>query len=141
MISNNSIFIIVVAGLLCSYIVVKNVRAPQRDAQSLVVGTVADYAPFVSVNAQGEYEGFDIDVANALAKKMGKQLILNDLGSMSALFIALEQGSIDAIIWGLSITQDRIKKIAMIRYHGEMTLSYPFYFGKKFLKESNLLMI
>lgn len=42
----------------------------QRDTAQFIVGTAAGYAPFVSINQQGEYEGFDIDVANALAKQM-----------------------------------------------------------------------
>lgn len=98
--------------------------------ETFVVGTAAGYAPFVSINPQGDYEGFDIEVANALAKQMGKKLILKDLGSMGSLFTALDQGSIDAIIWGLSITQERVQKITMIHYQGETTASYPLLFWK-----------
>lgn len=94
------------------------------------VGTAAGYAPFVSINPQGDYEGFDIDVACALAKQMGKQLKIKDLGSMTSLFIALDQGSIDAIIWGLSITADRLKKVAMVHYQGALCNSYSLLFWK-----------
>lgn len=93
-----------------------------------IVGTAAGYAPFVSINAAGDYEGFDIDVAQTVADQLGKKLEIKDLGSMTSLFMALEQGSIDAIIWGLSITQDRLKKVAMIRYHGETVTEYPLLF-------------
>jgi ABC-type amino acid transport substrate-binding protein len=47
---------------------------------------------------------------------------------MTSLFIALEQGSIDAIIWGISITQERLKKVAMIRYQGDTTKAYSLIF-------------
>ncbi len=100
----------------------------ESNEDTFVVGTVPDYAPFVSVNAQGDYEGFDIDVAKSLAQKLGKKLVLKDLGSMAPLFIALDQGSIDAIIWGLSITQSRLNKVAMVRYQGENVTSYPLMF-------------
>jgi len=103
----------------------------QNNQDVLVVGTVANYAPFVSINAQGEYEGFDIDVAEKIAQKLGKKLVLKDLGSMAPLFIALEQESIDAIIWALSITQERLKKVTMIRYQGEDTSSYSLIFWEK----------
>lgn len=96
----------------------------------LIIGTAAGYAPFVSMDPQGNYEGFDIDVAQALAEELGKKLVIKDLGSMVPLFTALEQGSIDVIIWGLSITQDRLKKIAMIRYQGETVTAYPLIFWK-----------
>jgi len=95
---------------------------------SFIVGTAAGYAPFVSINADGEYEGFDIDVARALADKLGKKLEIKDLGSMTSLFMSLKQGSIDAIIWGLSITEDRLKNVAMIRYQGETVTEYPLLF-------------
>ncbi len=108
----------------------KKSKSPSRNNTALVIGTAAGYAPFVSINSQGQYEGFDIDVAHALAQKMNKELIIKDLGSMAPLFIALEQGSIDAIIWGLSVTQNRLEKVAMVRYSGEKTTSYPLIFWK-----------
>ena len=116
--------IVIVGG----FILFKKSTLLQRDSNAIIVGTVAGYAPFVSVNEQGQYEGFDIDVANALAKQMDRVLVLKDLGSMTSLLMALEQGSIDVAIWGLSITSDRLEKIAMVRYQGEMTKSYPMLF-------------
>ena len=50
---------------------------------------------------------------------------------MTSLFVALNQGTIDAIIWGLEITQDRLKKIAMVNYQGETLTSYPLIFWEK----------
>lgn len=121
------ISLLLVAAVVGSYLFfMNNPGAPDNDIFS--VGTAAGYAPFVSINPQGDYEGFDIDVAYALAKAMGKKLMLKDLGSMTSLFTALDQGKIDVIIWGLSITQDRLKKVAMIHYQGEITASYPLIF-------------
>lgn len=97
---------------------------------SFIVGMTGGYAPFVSTNAQGEYEGFDIDFAHALASQLGKKLELRDLGSMTSLMIALEQGSIDAIIWAISITQERLNKFALIHYQGEKQTTNPVIFWK-----------
>lgn len=102
-----------------------------RDADTFVVGTAGGYAPWVSMNEKGEYEGFDIDVSRALAQQMGKDLEIKDLGSMTPLFLALEQGSVDVIIWGLSITQARLDKVVMVRYHGDKIKSYPLLFWEK----------
>lgn len=99
--------------------------------KTFIVGTAGGYAPFVSINAQGVYEGFDIDFAQALAQNMNVELEIKDLGSMTSLFIALEQGKIDAIIWALSITPQRLDKVAMIRYQGENTASFPLMFWEK----------
>ena len=117
--------------VIAAYCVVTRWSSAPCNTNTFIVGTVGDYAPFVSINAQGEYEGFDIDVAKSLAESLGKKLVLKDLGSMAPLFIALEQGSIDAIIWGLSITKPRLEKVAMIRYQGETTRSYPLMFWNR----------
>ncbi len=102
-----------------------------RSKNTLTVGIAAGYAPWISINQSGEYEGFDIDVIKQTAENMNRTLILKDLGSMSSLLIALEQGSIDAIIWGMSITQERLQKFAMVHYQGEKLTSYQLLFWQK----------
>ncbi len=109
----------------------RNSISEKTNANTLTIGIAAGYAPFISINAQGEYEGFDIDVAQAVATTLGKKLILKDLGSMTPLLMALDQGSVDAVMWALSITQARLKKFTMIRYQGKDTLSYPLLFWKE----------
>lgn len=99
-----------------------------NEKNTLIIGTAAGYAPFLSINEKGGYEGFDIQVASALAKQLEKKLIAKDLGSMTSLFLALANGSIDAIIWGLSITQERAQKTNMIRYYGDDVTSYSLLF-------------
>jgi len=120
---------------ITSFIFLKKSHIRQKNSDTFIVGTTAAYAPFVSINPQGEYEGFDIDIANVLAKEMNKKLTIKDLGSMTSLLTSLEQGSIDAIIWGMSITQDRLKKVAMIHYQGETITSYPLIFWQQIPSE------
>ncbi len=99
--------------------------------EEFVVGTTSGYAPYVSLNAKGEYEGFDIDIAEALAKKLGRKLVLKDGGSMPGLMISLQQGRVDALIWAVSITEERQKKMEMVYYQGEKELEMPFLFWGK----------
>lgn len=124
---NDKIRIIIAATIgttLVTYLYHRKPSIPARStiksAELLSVGTVGGYAPYVSINERGEYEGFDIDVAKAIAEYLGKELVLQDLGSMAPLFMALDQGSIDAIIWGLSITSARLEKVAMVKYAGDL---------------------
>lgn len=100
-------------------------------SDDFVVGTTSGYAPYVSLDEEGQYVGFDIDFANALAAKLGKNLVIKDLGSMPSLFIALKQGKINAIIWAISITQERQNAFEMIYYQGEKVTSLPMLFWKK----------
>lgn len=122
--------IVMILGTLGVFIFFKQSKQTVTDSNTFIVGTAAGYAPFVSINEKGEYEGFDIDVAHALAKEMNKKLIIKDYGSMASLFMALDQGMVDALIWGLSITQERLKKFAMIHYQGSAIESYPLIFWK-----------
>jgi ABC-type amino acid transport substrate-binding protein len=126
------IFVTIALILVSSVAVYKvnKLRTGTSAENTLTIGTASGYAPFVSVDASGNYEGFDIDVAKEIAAHLGKKLVLKDLGSMTALFMALDQGSIDGIIWGLSITQDRLKKVAMVRYQGETTRAFSLIFWK-----------
>ena len=50
-----------------------------QEPTSLIIGTTSGYAPYVSLNSQREYEGFDIDIAELLAKKLNYKLALKDL--------------------------------------------------------------
>ncbi|HEV8051248.1 MAG TPA: transporter substrate-binding domain-containing protein [Parachlamydiaceae bacterium] len=97
-------------------------------AEDLVVGTTSGYAPYVSLNADGDYEGFDIDVAKALADKLGRRLVIKDFGSMPALILALKQNKADALIWSISITPERQNQMAMVYYQGEKVTSLPLLF-------------
>jgi ABC-type amino acid transport substrate-binding protein len=124
---------IIGAALACTVLVggyfwVTKSKNQRVDGNTLVMGIAAGYAPYISINERGDYEGFDIDVARAVAQKLNKKLILKDLGSMTSLMMALDQCSIDAIIWGVSITQQRLQKYAMIHYQGAVTDAYPLIF-------------
>jgi ABC-type amino acid transport substrate-binding protein len=98
---------------------------------SFVVGTASGYAPFVSLSEKGEYEGFDIDVAQEVAKRLDRKLVLQDLGSMPTLLLALKQKKVDALIWAISITEERQKVFDMVYYQGDKTTSMPILFWKE----------
>lgn len=131
--SNRLVIVLLLVGVLSAYYLFKPAtenNLAQRNSQ-LIVGIASGYAPFVSTNEQGVYEGFDIDVAQALAQVLGKDLVLRDLGSMTSLFTALNQGQVDLLIWGLSITQERLNKVAMVHYYGSNLDSYPLIFWQE----------
>lgn len=101
----------------------------------LVVGTTSGYAPFVSLDNNGRYEGFDIDVAEQLAKKLNRDLSIQDCGSMPGLMLSLKQGKVDILIWAISITTDRMKNMDMVYYQGEKVTEIPFLFWKQIPEE------
>lgn len=99
--------------------------------EPLVVGTTSGYAPYVSINSEGRYEGFDIDLAELLAKRLDKKLVIKDCGSMPGLMLALKQGKVDVLIWAVSITEERMKNLEMVYYQGEKVTKLPIFFWKQ----------
>lgn len=73
---------------------------------ALSVGTEPGFPPFESMSASGELEGFDIDLMNAIAEKAGKTVTFESL-PFDGLIPALQGGSINAAISGMTITDER----------------------------------
>lgn len=106
-------------------------RQTPRPLDTLVVGMMSGWAPFMTINNYGDYVGFDVDIAKALATRMGKKLIIKDMGSLASLFVSLEQKKIDMAFSGLDITQSRLAKLAMVPYTGEAVKSFSLLFWHK----------
>ncbi|PKN03192.1 hypothetical protein CVU75_03495, partial [Candidatus Dependentiae bacterium HGW-Dependentiae-1] len=105
---------------------------PNRQAAptELLVGVMSGYVPFATVDQEGNLEGFDIDVAKKIASRLGRTLVFKDM-SLAALLVALQQGSIDLLLSGLSITKSRAAAMAMIHYQGEGISAFPLLFWKQ----------
>ncbi len=98
---------------------------------TLVVGMMSGWPPYMSINKQGNFEGFDVDVAKKLAKKLGKKLIIKDIGGLTPLFLSLNQNKIDLIFSGLDITKKRLKALDMVQYAGQEIKSFYLLFWNK----------
>ncbi len=82
----------------------------QANKQQVVVfGGDYNYPPFEYLNAQGEPDGFNVDLVRALAREMGLQIKI-ELRSWPEVRNRLETGKIDAII-GMFNTPERDKKV------------------------------
>lgn len=106
-------------------------KAPSRKKEdTIILGTMSGWPPYVSLTDAGEYQGFDIDIAKEIAKKLDKKLIIKDMDT-AMLMAALTQGKVDFAMTGLCITHDRLQKIAMIPYQGETIADLPLVFWDK----------
>lgn len=118
----NMVYKTILLVVLCVFVIFltkRNARSSALSKDILVVGMMSGWPPYMSVDERGKYVGFDVDVANALGKKLGKKVEIRDLGSLSALFFALQQGKIDIIFSGLDITQERQGRMTMVPYTGD----------------------
>ena len=120
-----SAIIALVFGVIC--LVSRPTKKPDT---TLTVGMMSGWAPFMTINPKGEFEGFDVDVAQNIAQRMGKKLEIQDLGSLASCFIALEQNKIDVMLSGLDITEQRLAKLSMIQYTGQDVKSFTLVFWK-----------
>jgi len=74
----------------------------------MTVGTSADYPPFEFVDEDGNYTGFDIELIEAIAEKLGVEVKIEDM-AFDTLISALQQGKIDAVIACMSPNPDRLE--------------------------------
>ncbi len=76
---------------------------------TIVFGTNAEFPPFEYVGGEGVVDGFDgIDMAIAkkIAEDNGKTASINNM-EFDSLLLALQNGQIDAVIAGMTITDER----------------------------------
>ena len=89
-----------------------NANAESQESNVLKVGTNAEFAPFEYVNEEDgtTIEGFDIDLINAIAADQGMTVEMENL-EFDGLVMALQNGSIDAAIAGMSVTPERVEQV------------------------------
>ena len=76
----------------------------------LKVSNSGAYPPFSFVDTAGQVQGFDVDVANAVAKKMGLTAQITTT-PWSGIIAALVAGKYDACICSMSDTEERRKAV------------------------------
>jgi len=75
---------------------------------ALQVGSYPSNPPFEFKNESGTFQGFEIDLVNAIAAKLGKSVEITDLG-FQALFAATASHRVDLAISSITITPERLK--------------------------------
>jgi len=79
----------------------------------LVLGTSADYPPYefhVVIDNKDTIVGFDIEIAKEIAKDLGVELVIVDM-KFDGLLAALETGSVDIVIAGMTPTPERAQSV------------------------------
>lgn len=76
--------------------------------ETYVIASDSTFAPFEFQNADGEYVGIDVDLFKRIAEMQGFNLEWQFIGFSSAVQ-SVESGQADAIIAGMTITEERKK--------------------------------
>jgi polar amino acid transport system substrate-binding protein len=79
-------------------------------SKNLVVGTSADYPPYESVDEQGNYVGFDMDLIREIGSRIGQQVEIKDM-PFDSLIAAVQEGKVDAVIAAMQKSAARQEKV------------------------------
>jgi len=82
-----------------------------KETKTLVVGTDATFQPFEYVNAQNQYEGFDIELVREVAKQLGAEKVEFVDTEFKGLIPGLQGKKFDMIVSAMYITDERKKTI------------------------------
>ena len=72
----------------------------------LTMSTNASFPPYEMVADDGSFEGIDVEVAGAIAEKLGLELQVDDMGFDAALQAA-QTGKSDMVMAGVTVTEER----------------------------------
>ena len=72
----------------------------------LIMSTNGAFRPYEMTTDSGEFEGIDIETAQAIADKLGLELQIDDMDFDAAL-LAVQQGKSDMVMAGVTVTDER----------------------------------
>lgn len=87
--------------------------AAPAEGGTLTFGTNAEFPPFEYVTANGvigEFDGIDMAIAKQIAEENGMTAAIENM-EFDSLLVALQNGQIDAVIAGMTVTDERAEAV------------------------------
>ena len=78
------------------------------EAGKLHMSTNAEFPPYEMTTDDGGFAGIDVEVADAIAKKLGLELVVDDM-SFDAALTAVQMGQSDIAMAGITVREDRLE--------------------------------
>jgi len=94
---------------------------PALAQEVLRVGAYPANPPWENKTETGTFEGFEVDIVNEVAKRMGTTAEIQGL-DFKALFVASASGRVDMVISSLTITNERLESQAFTQPYFEGAL-------------------
>lgn len=106
--------------ILLAAVLLLSVVGCKKESKKLTVAMSPDFAPMefvdTSKTGQEQYVGFDVTLANFLAKELGMELEIKPM-SFDACMTAVQLGSVDMAISGFSWKPDRAENFLLSDYY------------------------
>jgi polar amino acid transport system substrate-binding protein len=81
------------------------------------VGTDPTWPPYqLRDNVTGDIVGFEVDLANACAEKLGLTVEWNDVG-FDSIILSVQQGQLDMGVSGFSVKPERLQEVSFTLHH------------------------
>ncbi len=77
------------------------------ESGKLIMSTNAAFPPYEMTTDDGGFEGIDVEIATAIAEKLGLELVIDDMDFDAAL-MAVQQEKSDIVMAGVTVTDDRL---------------------------------
>ncbi len=78
------------------------------ESGKLIMSTNAEFPPYEMTTDDGGFAGIDIEIAQAIADKLGLELVIDDMDFDGAL-LAVQKGKSDIVMAGVTVNADRQK--------------------------------
>src|SRR5215475_5720177 len=111
------------------------VVAARAEEPPLHTGIDATFAPHAFPNLAGGYQGFNIDLANEIARRLKRKIII-DYGQYSGLLPAMQAGTYDFVAAPTTVTKERAE--SMLFTEGYLNTDFQFLIRKGSSKVAQL---
>ena len=103
-------------AMLSIFLIFTGCSSEEKSSQPpLRIGSAMEFAPFdFQEEGSNQYQGFDIDLIRAVGRELNREVQISDIGFESGfdkLILTLDSNNIDAIIAGMTITEERKDKV------------------------------
>lgn len=82
----------------------------EADSKTLVMATNAQFPPYEYLDDNGDFAGIDVEIAQAIADNLGKELEIRDM-EFDSIITDIQSGKADIGLAGMTITEDRLENV------------------------------
>ncbi|MDO4622350.1 MAG: ABC transporter substrate-binding protein [Eubacteriales bacterium] len=101
---------VVAAGSTASSAAAEDAVFTTVEDGKLHMATNASFPPYEMVSDDEGFEGIDVEIAGAIAEKLGLELVVDDM-DFSSVITSVQSGKEDIVMAGLTVTEERKQNI------------------------------